>query len=203
MPAVAQDAPKTKLYASFDVGSAHIGKSDYAYGTQIPPRDSSSRLLQLRAGYQFVRFFALEASLSDRGSYSASVHMDCSASPQVQCIPDFKSEVDLAAFGLYGVGMLPIGDRLTVRAGVGFSVRQKRTHQIPVGAPDYERTSNDVTPGFDVGFSFAVNRRLEVYTEWSKFAGNGGHSIGHQLSPGTVEDEGDVGAVSLGARWRF
>jgi len=204
-PAFAQDAPKTKWYISADVGSAKQGISEFVFGREVAPTDRKSTTFRLRGGYQFVRFFALEASYVDLGSYSTGVHMDCSQATQVQCIPDFRTELDLQSLGLLGVGMVPIGDRLTFRATVGVSARQKRTHQVPEGAADYTRTSTAVLPSFGVGAGFAVTRKLDVYAEWNKYAGESGEGrfpTGEMLNPGTIS-EGDIQVFSMGVRWRF
>jgi len=205
VPAFAQDAPRTKWYASADLGTAKMGVSEFTFGRPVAPQDRKSGAFRIRGGYQFVRFFALEASYADLGSYSMRADMDCSAAPQVQCIPDFRTDIDLQALGLFGVGMVPIGDRLTFRATVGVSARQKRTHQVPDGAPDYTRTSTILLPGFGLGAGFAVTKKLDVYAEWNKYAGNDGDGqieIGAMIKPGTIA-EGDLAIFSLGARWRF
>jgi opacity protein-like surface antigen len=204
-PAFAQDAPKTKWYVSADIGSAKMGLSEFTFGRPVAPQDRKSSAFRVRSGYQFVRFFALEASYTDLGSYSTRVDMDCSPAPQVQCIPDFRTDIDLQALGLFGVGMLPIGDRLTFRATVGFSARQKRTHQVPDGAPDYTRTTTALLPGFGVGAGFAATKKLDVYAEWNKYEGeNGDHGFptGEMSNPGSIS-EGDLAVFSMGVRWRF
>jgi hypothetical protein len=205
-PAFAQDKPATKWYVSADVGAAKMGISEFVYGRSVAPRDRKSGAFRVRAGYQFIRYFALEASYVNPGSYSTHVDMDCSSAPQVQCIPDFRSDIDLQALGLFGVGMVPIGDRLSVRATVGFSVREKSTHQVPEGAADYTRNSHAVIASLGVGAGFALTSRLEIYAEWNKYEGEGG---GHPFptaevkKPGTVIAEGDIEIFSMGARWRF
>jgi hypothetical protein len=162
-------------------------------------------VVRLSAGYQFIRYFALEAGYARLGSYSNNIDMDCSGSPQVQCIPDFRSDIDVQNFGLYSVGILPIGDRLSLRAAVGFSLRERKTHQVPVGAPDYTRHSQDVRVAFGIGAGFAVTKRMDVYAEWSKLDGSGDHPFptGEQLNPGTVAVEAAIEVFSLGARLRF
>jgi opacity protein-like surface antigen len=204
-PVFSQDQPTTKWYVSADVGAAKMGVSDYAFGRSDAPRDRKSVAARVRAGYQFIRFFALEASYVNLGSYSTHVEMDCSSSTQVQCIPDFRSDVDMQALGLFGVGVLPVGERLTFRATVGFSAREKSTHQVPEGAPDYTRNSTRVIGSFGAGAGFAVTRRLDVYAEWNKYDGGSGHSFptGEMKSPGSVLVEADVAVFSLGVRWRF
>jgi OOP family OmpA-OmpF porin len=205
VPSFAQDAPTTKWYASADLGTAKMGVSEFTFGRAVAPQDRKSGAFRLRGGYQFVRFFALEAAYADLGSYSTRVDMDCSQAPQVQCIPDFRTDIDLQSLGLFGVGMVPIGDRLTFRATVGFSARQKRTHQVPDGAPDYTRTTTAVLPGFGVGAGFAVTKKLDVYAEWNKYEGENGDGqfpTGEMSNPGTI-GEGDIAIFSLGARWRF
>jgi opacity protein-like surface antigen len=204
MPALAQDAPQTKWYVSADAGNGKMGASKYVYGRSIAPRDGSAPVIRLRGGYQFVRYFALEATYVNLGSYSSTVDMNCSAAPQVQCIPDFRSDIDMQALGLFGVGLLPVGDRLTFRATVGLAVREKKTHQIPVGAPDYTRTSNLAMAGIGFGAGWALTKKLDIYAEWNRYAGDSGtpFAVGDVQAPGTVE-EGDIHVFSLGARWRF
>jgi opacity protein-like surface antigen len=203
--APAQDAPKMKWYVSADAGNGTIGGARYAYGESVAPRDGSSMVFRVRGGYQFIRYFALEAAYVNLGSYSSTVDMNCSAAPQVQCMPDFRSDIDMQALGAFGVGTFPLGDRLTVRATVGLSLREKQTHQIPVGAPDYSRTSHSVMGGFGFGAGWAVTKKLEVYAEWNRYDGDGGSEFptGEPRSPGTVMEEGDIRVFSLGARWRF
>jgi opacity protein-like surface antigen len=204
VPAMAQDQPKTKLYVSADIGSAKIGVSQYAYGIAVAPRDAKSQVFRVRVGYQFIRFFALEAGFADLGSYGTGVHMDCSISPQVQCIPDFESEIDMQAWTINGVGMIPIGNRLTVRAQIGWLGRTKKTHQVPSTGADYTRSSGQVLPTYGVGASFAVKPKLEVFAEWNKFVGDDpGYGDGTPAPPGSILDEADAEAFSLGVRWRF
>lgn len=205
IPAFAQDAPTTKWYVSADIGAAKQGISEFTFGRPVAPQDRKSSAFRVRGGYQFVRFFALEASYVNLGSYSTRVDMDCSPAPQVQCIPDFRTEMDMQAFGLFGVGILPIGDRLAFRATVGFSAREKHTHQIPDGAQDYTRNSHAVLPGWGVGAGFAVTKKLDVYAEWNKYEGEGGghpFPTGEMSSPGKIA-EGDIAVFSMGVRWRF
>jgi hypothetical protein len=203
-PAFSQDAPSTKLYVSADIGNASNGVSQYVYGTPVPPRDEKSAVFRVRAGYQFVRFFALEAGFADLGSYGANVHMDCSVSPQVTCIPDFESEIEMRAFTTSGVAMYTFGDRLSVRAAVGLYLREKKTRQVPLGAPAHSRSSHAVLGSFGFGAGYAVTKKLDVYLEWNKFQGEDpGYGDGTPSPPGSIADEADLEAFSLGARWRF
>lgn len=205
LPAVAADAPKTKWYVSADAGNGRGGVSKYAYGQSVAPRDGSSAVIRLRGGYQFMRYFALEATYVNLGSYSSTIDMNCSAAPQVQCIPDFRSDIDMQALGAFGVGMFPLGDRLTVRATVGLSLREKETHQVPVGAPDYTRNSHSAIGSFGFGAGWALTKKLDIYAEWNRYDGEGGNGFpsGTPSAPGTVLVEGDIRVFSLGARWRF
>jgi hypothetical protein len=204
MPALSQDSPSTRLYVSLDVGTTNNGVSNYTFGTAVEPRDVRSDLSRLRVGYQFVRFFALEAGYVDLGSYSTMVEMDCSASPEVDCVPDFRSDGDLTAWTFNGVGQLPIGERFAVRANVGWMLRTKDTHIIPVSADDYNRSSRKVLPVYGVGANFAVTKKIDVFAEWSKFVGDDpGFPSGEPVAPGSMLDESDAEAYSLGVRWRF
>jgi OmpA-OmpF porin, OOP family len=205
VPSAAQNVPQTKWYASADVGTAKMGVPEFTFGRPVAPEDRKSTAFRLRGGYQFVRFFALEASYADLGSYSTRVDMQDCGPTAAQCFPDFGTELDLESLGLFGVGILPISDRLAFRATVGFSARRKRTHQVPDGAPDYTRTTTAMLPGFGVGAGFAVTRKLDVYAEWNRYEGensDGGLPVGELQNPGTI-GEGDLSIFSLGARWRF
>ena len=201
----AEDAPATKWYVGADLGTAKMGVSEFTFGRPEAPQDRKSTAFRVRGGYQFIRFFALEATLAKLGSYSTRVDMDCSPAPQVQCIPDFRSDIDLQGFGLFGVGIVPISDRLSVRGTVGVTARHKHTHQVPDGAADYTRSSTKLLAGFGVGAAFAINRKLDVYAEWNRIDGgnsSGGLPIGEMSNPGEIS-EGDLAIFSLGARWRF
>jgi OOP family OmpA-OmpF porin len=202
-PAWAQDKPSTKLYVSADVGTAKQGISEYSFGIAVPPRDDTSTVFRVRVGYQFIRYFALEAGYADLGSYSNGVHMDCTGGSQVVCIPDFRSEVDLSAFHLSGVGMFPFGDRFTVRAQIGFMARRKETHQVPVTGADYRRSATDVMPTLGFGASFALKPKVELYAEWNKFTGDEPSYGAVQEPPGSLMDEADLESFSVGARFRF
>jgi hypothetical protein len=203
-PAHSQGAPSTKFYASADIGSAENGVSNYAYGTPAGPRDEESNLFRVRFGYQFVRFFALEAGYADFGSYSANVEMDCSASPQVECIADFESDLDLSAWTFNAVGQLPVGDRFTLRANLGMMLRTKKTHLTTIEGDDFQRSSRKVLPIYGVGAGFAVTKKIDVFAEWSKFAGEDpSFPNGLVVAPGAMIDEADAEALSLGVRFRF
>lgn len=202
--AQAQDAPTTKWYVSADVGKAKNGVSSYAYGLPDSPRDEKSEVYRVRAGYQFWRFFAMEGGYADLGNYSNNVRMDCSVSPSVECIPDFRSSVDLKAWTVNAVASYSFGDRLSVRAQLGWMYRTKDTHQVPVTGDDWRRSSSQILPVFGFGASFALQPRLELYGEWNKFVGKKpGYGDGNPSPPGSITDESDVEAFSLGVRWRF
>src|SRR6185436_1325077 len=109
--AFSQNAPSTKWYVSADVGTAKNGVSDYAHGA-VTARDEKSKVFRLRAGYRFIKYVALEAGVSDLGSYSADVRVDCGNS--ADCIGDFRSDVDLRAFNLSAVARLPLGERFAL-----------------------------------------------------------------------------------------
>ena len=204
LPAHSQNAPSTKFYVSADVGSTENGVSEYAFGTPEGPRDEKSNLFRVRFGYQFVRFFALEAGYADLGSYSANVEMDCSAAPQVECIPDFESDSDLSAWTFNAVGQLPVGDRFALRANLGLTLRKKTTHLTTIEGDDFRRSSQKVFSVYGIGAGFAVTKKIDVFAEWSKFTGEDpGFPDGTMVAPGAITDEADTEAVSLGVRFRF
>jgi hypothetical protein len=156
----------------------------------------------VRIGYQFVRFFALEAGYADLGSYRANIDMDCSSAPEVECIPDFRSDVDISAWSLNGAGALPIGERFALRANLGWILRKKHTHLVPVEGDDSRRSSQKVLPHVGASVNFAVTKQIDVFAEWSKFMGDE-VSMGSIRAPGGLIDESDLETLSLGVRWRF
>ena len=204
MPAHSQNAPSTKFYISADVGTADNGVSEYAFGTPEGPRDEKSNLFRIRFGYQFVRFFALEAGYADLGSYSANIDMDCSSSPdpEIECIPDFESNLDLSAWTFNGVGQLPIGDRFALRANLGLALRRKKSHLVTIEGDDIQRSSQKALSLYGIGANFAVTRKIDVFAEWSKVAGDE-PGMGSIRAPGGLLDESDLEALSLGVRFRF
>ncbi len=201
--AFAQDAPRTKLYVAADVGTSQIGVSTYAYASAVAPRDEVSPVFRVRGGVQLVRFFALEVGYADLGNYKAGVRIDCTIAPQSPCVPDFTSEVDMRAWTFNVAAVLPIGDRLSLRANKGWSLRTKKTHQVPVTGADYRLKSEKVLPFFGFGAAFALTPKLELVAEWNKFVGRNPSLAAAPPSEGSLLDEADSEAFSMGARFRF
>jgi hypothetical protein len=202
VPAMSQDRPPAKFYASADLGTAENGVSEYVLGTPEGPRDEKSNVIRVRFGYQFVRFFALEAAYADLGSYTANIDMDCSSAPQVECIPDFRSDVDISAWSLNGAGALPIGERFALRFNLGMVLRSKKTHLIPVEGDETRRSSRKALPCVGVSANYAVTPKIDVFAEWSKYMGDQ-VSMGSIRAPGGLIDESDLETLSLGVRFRF
>jgi OmpA-OmpF porin, OOP family len=201
--AFAQDRATGKWYVAADLGSSSIGVSQYNFATPVTPRDSRSNTFRVRAGYQFVEYFALEAGYADLGDYQANVRVDCASAPSQPCIGDYRSEIKLRAVMINAAGVLPIGARFTVRGNIGMGLRVKETHQFPENAQDYELSANELMPFFGFGAGVAITPKLEVIAEWNKFAGQA-EGYGDGVSkPGELGDEADVEAFSLGVRFRF
>jgi OmpA-OmpF porin, OOP family len=202
-PAVAEDKP-SKLYASLDVGNARNGVSDYVLGTELPGADRESTAFRVRGGYQFMRFFAMEAGYVDLGSYRADVHLDCSSAPYIFCGPDFSATTDLHAWHVSAVATYSFDDRLNVRAQMGWMWRTAKTRFTPVSADAYSTSDGQLLPTFGVGVGFSITPHLETYAEWNKFVGDDPEfGVSSVSDGGTISDESDIEAFSLGVRWRF
>lgn len=137
--------------------------------------DEKDTAWKLFGGYQFNRHFALEASYFDYGSISAS--------GQTFGVP-FRLTGDTSAFGVAGVGILPLGNQFSLFGKVGLLRTEIDVSASGVGG---SRSESDSETGlhFGVGAMFDLGRNFSIRAEWER------------------NDEAEIDMVSVGFRFRF
>jgi OmpA-OmpF porin, OOP family len=126
-------------------------------------------------GYQFNRNFALEASYFDYGSVSAS--------GQTFGIP-FSVSGDATAFGIAAMGILPLGDRVSLFGKLGLLNTEIDVTAAGIGGAVSESDS-ETGLHIGVGVMFDLGRNFSVRAEWER------------------NDEAEIDMISIGAQFRF
>lgn len=165
------------------VGAA-IGQAAYRGTCQGAPSgtscDNSDTATRLFGGYQFTRRFAMELGYHDLGT--AEAHGGGPAS--------ITERADITAFDFTLVGMLPVGNRFSLLARLGFYRGKVEAAATP--ARGWEtKTTTDITYGFGGRYAFAEHAEFRL--EYQHF----GH-LGTGATPAL-----DIHLVSLGAISRF
>ena len=187
-PALAQDRG---FYLGASVGQVQHQDACGAAAFSCDDKDTGFRL---SAGYQFLRYFALELGYADLGESFAG---ETIAGAGV----NVKREV--MASDLTAVGILPLGERFSLFAKLG--TYAARTELAGSGArvggpPTFTRTvvtvsGEEVNAGltFGLGAGFQFTRNFGMRAEWQRYAEVGGDEIG----------EVDIDVMSLGLLYRF
>jgi OOP family OmpA-OmpF porin len=150
-------------------------------GTTCDNNDTASRIF---GGYQFTPRFAIELGYHDLGT--AVAHGGGPAG--------VTERADITAFDFTFVGMLPVGNRFSLLARLGFYRGEMQAAPPPAGmaARGWEtKYTNDITYAF--GGRYAFTEDAEFRLEYQHF----GH-LGTGSTPAL-----DIHLFSLGAVYRF
>ncbi len=164
-------------------------------------KDTSDQGWKLFGGYQFNRYFGLEASFATLGEYtrtgSGSGVNAISGGPAVDFSTD--STLELNGFGVSAVGTLPLSRQLSAFAKPGL-FRWSAKNDIAVsqsgaGASASSVDDNGIDFQLGIGASYRINRLWRVRAEWERY-----FRMGEQ----STTDEADVDLFSLGVEfgWR-
>ena len=164
---------------------ASIGKTDVkdgctgvsAPGVSCDDEDTSWKIF---GGYQFNRNFALELGYADLGEVKASG-------------PGGTATIEVTAFELVGVGMLPLGNNFSLYGKVGLYRAETELSVNTFLLTGTEKESNtDLT--FGIGAQFDVSKQFAIRAEWQRYQDVGG---------GDTIGESDIDVISIGALFRF
>jgi OmpA-OmpF porin, OOP family len=178
--ASAQGIDSHSFYLGGHIGEATANDAcdDFSGGSGVScsDRDTSWKIL---AGYQINRHFAVEAGYVDFGAVEASG-------------PGGTARLRSHAFDLVGLGILPVGNRLSLygKLGIYHATSDGKVRTVLLNA-DTSDDATDLTFGF--GASFDLTPRFALRGEWQRYTDVGGSDIG----------KADVDVLSVGALWRF
>lgn len=203
VPAFAQDGPSTKFYAALDLGRSQTGASDYVYGRVDGPNEHTSEAFRARVGYQFIRYFAVEAGYSDLGEFEDNnIDMDCPPVTVDPCVEDFSESFEYRGPFISAVGSYTFGDMLTVRASLGTMLRRKSSHTARVDGTGHDSSAEKGTTILGFGLGVPIGKRFEISADWTRIEGVS-RSLYTLVAPGEVINEADTQTFWLGGRWRF
>ena len=161
---------------AFDTGNSYVG-AQYAMFTYsesgIPDFDPTG--LIIRGGYFFNKHFSLEGRL---GFGIGDDQQDVFGFP-------VKVEID-NMFGIYGVGHLPVSERVDLYGVIGYS--QGEATATVVGIPGATASDDDSDLSFGVGADFLITDKFSLNIEYMSY-----------LS----KSEFDTDALSLGVNFYF
>lgn len=153
-----------KGYVGASLGSADTGMSG------ISSDDTSWKFL---GGYTFTKHVGVEGSYRDLGGAS-------------ETIGTTSIGVDASSLDVFGVGILPIGEKFDVFGKAGFSrVEMEASVSDPLfGTVTASDTGNELALG--AGFNFKLGEKFAIRAEYETFD--------------TAEN---IDVISAGAVWRF
>ena len=139
LPLAAQE--NNGWFVGIEAGQADVDEADDEVG-----------MAGLFGGYQFNRYFAIEA-----GYMSVStLDLDFNFSDQI------RAESDVQGFRAMAVGILPLGDRVSANGKAGFFIGE--TEEVVIGNDGNLSVTDDTDGGaaFEVGLRFKLTSRLNL-----------------------------------------
>jgi len=190
-------------YVGIDAGRAAADaqiKDFLLVGDTTAEDTGSSTGINLRGGYQFGRFFALELGAVDYGDfeYSFNPH-DCPSGSDGSC--PFSVSTSFRGFTASMVGIVPLGDRWSLNLRAGMSEMQADSRQLSGG--DLKQSTREAGLQFGVGVGFKLDEHWKFLFNYSTiealdfgFGWNLGGTFG-------VYDLGDTTLASIGANYHW
>jgi len=177
--APAAAGPGSGWYAGAD-----LGRMEYKFDNGF---DASDNAFGVHGGYRFSRYFAIEASYADLGSYDFS-----EACPSDFCAPEqypIFHEVSSQRLELALLGILPLGERMEAFAKVGVARTEfdLLTRNQLVSSSDSTRSSDPI---------YGIGLRLNFDAPWSL-------RLQWERTPDINASGADLNAAWLGAEYRF
>ncbi|HKQ96241.1 MAG TPA: porin family protein, partial [Candidatus Polarisedimenticolia bacterium] len=156
------------IYFGASVGDTSVSQEDSGFSF-----DSSDTSYKAFVGWQFLKFFGIEASYLDLGTQEDTP------------TPGTDVSVDVTAWDAFVVGNLPLGKHFELFAKAGIVVWDTST-SISGITGDSSDDGND--PAYGAGLKFIFGHFFAVRAEYERF---------------DIEDTDKVDMASVGAEFRF
>lgn len=189
------------VYAGIDVGAARsdVTIEEYVFFGATTDRASGSTTgFRLRGGYQFGRFFALEAGYVDFGQFENHFDPDdCPNGAPGPCPLEARTSVS----GIFGgaVGILPLGERWLLTARLGYVRMKIDTQEIGATGLDGSTDSDGLHYGIAAGYRFN-----DHWTALLDYSGYDQADFGLTLDGSFgAYDLGETTMTSLGVNYRW
>jgi OmpA-OmpF porin, OOP family len=153
--------------------------------------DGKGTMYRLHGGYRLHRHFAVELAYADLGKFMIRSTVEPAGS--------LETSVRSEGAELSALGLLPVGERLTLFARAGaFAARTKASYsgggsvRLVDGGQSQTRRSTQAVYGVGATYDFTPSLALRV--EWSRYGKLGDEFTGGEL---------DADVLSAGIQWRF
>lgn len=192
------------FYAGLDVGRSRLEAqhSVLFFGPDADRRSASDTGLRLRAGYQFSRYFALEAGYADFGELDLSgVPYSCPVGAPAPCTYNLKSKTRGPL--MKAVVTWPFADRWNLDARFGGLYAEVSTSEVDPDIAGSRRHYSDSSLGFSygVGLRYEISPQWNLSVDWQQFDQV---DLGLGFRGGaSFYDLGSSALTSLGVTYRF
>lgn len=156
--------------------------------TKTETKDTAYRIF---GGYQFHKYFAIEAAYVDLGRFSYDTTV----------VPDgtLNARSTIEGAELSAVGLLPLGEDFSLYARVGAFASETRTRFAGTGSIELvtgaERQNESGThAAYAAGAAWNINEHLSLRGEFARYT---------KLDNGVAGSEEDSDVVSVGVAYRF
>jgi hypothetical protein len=186
--------PAHKAYVAADVGNS---RSRGGFSGSETTEGSTG--YDVRAGYQFSRYFALELGYVDLGSFDYEYRPTCI--PEAEC--DVDTHVEMRGPFVNAVGIFPLNDHWQLKARAGFFRLKISSTESGPGAPDVSPRFFNTNSGvsFGIAAAYRLNDNIDLELSWTHFEQvDLGLSVGGDVSA-FAEDTSTMTAI--GVAYRF
>jgi len=189
-------------FIGFDAGTSRADaeiKDVFLLGDITAEDSASSTGFQLRGGYQFGRFFALELGLADLGDFEHTFSPDDCPGTVQSC--DVSASTSFRGFLISMIGILPLGNRWSLHARAGMSEMQIKSRQF--NGDDGAESTREAGAHFSFGVGLKVDEHWQLQLSHSTIEAldfglgvNGTGVFG-------VYDVGDTTLTSIGVNYHW
>jgi len=138
------------VFVGASVGDAKLSVDDSGFSF-----DESDFAYKIYGGFTFIKFFAVEASYVDLGS------------PKDTVSPGVDATIDITAWDVYGVGILPLGKHIEIFGKAGFVFWDSKTKFS--GALTGSGSESDSDTAYGAGINFKLGDHIGIRAEYEVF----------------------------------
>jgi opacity protein-like surface antigen len=151
-----------KMYVAADVGTSR----SRSFASESEANDTSSGF-DVRLGYQFSRYFALELGYVDLGSFDFDYRPNCI--PEANC--DVTAHTEMHGPIVNVVGIFPLGDHWQLKGRAGFFRLDASSTQTTSDPADVPLHFSEKSSGVSLGAAatYRLNDNIDLEISWMHF----------------------------------
>lgn len=173
--AMAKDPnPPGKFFVGVDAGTlrAKASMSPQYFQPQDVRQNDDATAYKVRAGFQFMRYLAVEGGYADLGTFDLeNVPYDCPPGVPGTCTYDINSNTK--GYFMNVVGTWPITDKLLANGRAGFiRVKNVKRERAPDIAPaDSHASLNSTGAVWGLGLAYRMSPHVDAELSWTYYKG--------------------------------